>query len=180
MSLINPWNNLRTFFWRAYFGPTFCEGPMDLSLSVRPYVHFLSQDFSQDWLISCFFFYIFCMKLRDHKYSKLTEPNFLEKFFFAKTGQKSLKWSVYLFVHYGSSFSQNWLIKFVSYFAWSLRPISAQNWGSKVFWENSHLPENGPKCPKMPWFVCLSITATFFLGIRSLVFSDILYEVVGP
>ena len=46
--------------------------------------------------------------------------------------------------------------------------------GSQVFLENSCLPENRPKWLKMPWFACSSITATFFRGIGSLVFSDFL------
>ena len=98
-----------------------------------------------------------------------------------KMSQNYTKWfnlSVTTF-DYGSIFSQDLLIRFVSFFAWSWEAISTQNWRRQVFWENSSLPENGPKWSKFPWFVGLSNTATLFLGIGSLAFSDILYEVVG-
>ena len=62
---------------------------MNLGLSVHSYIHFLSQHFSKDWLIS--FFFILCMKLRDHKYSKLTEPIYLEKFLLVRKRAKMHK-----------------------------------------------------------------------------------------
>ena len=72
-------------------GPVLSKSPMNLCLSVRSCVHFLSQHFSQDWLIS---FLIFCMNLRANKSSKLAEHNFLEKMIaFAKTDQKGPNWS---------------------------------------------------------------------------------------
>ena len=64
------------------------------------FICLLLQHLSQDCLVS-FFFLIFCMKLRNHMYSKLTEPVFLEKFSLA------LKWArdvqngpIYSFVRY--------------------------------------------------------------------------------
>ena len=85
---------------------------------------------------------------------------------------KWLSLSITTFVHCGSAFSKGWLIKFVSYFAWSWGTISTQNWGSQVFWGDSCLLKKEPKWPKMPWFVCSSITETCFLGIGSLVFFE--------
>ena len=65
-----------------------------------PFVHYYSIFFR----IGPIFSFIFCMKLRDHKYSKLTEPNFLGKFLLA------LKWPrTAQFVHLSiaTAFSQN-------------------------------------------------------------------------
>ena len=140
-----------TFPLSRYFiliGPTFCEGPMKLGLSVHKYVHFLSHHFSQDWLFS--FFLIFCMKLRDCECSKLKEPNFFEQILLVwKRAKKFQNGLIDLSVHYSSIFSQDWLIRFASHFAWSWRTISTQNRESQVFKENSCLPKNGWKWSKM-------------------------------
>ena len=91
-------------------------------------------------------FFIFSIKLRDQKYSKLMEPKFLRKFS--------------LWQHYGRIFSQDWHVRFVSYLAWRR---STWNSGSQVLLDNSCLPENWPKWLRMLWFVCLSImTRTCF------------------
>ena len=58
------------------------------------------------------------MKLRDHEHSKLTEPNFLEKFLVVqKRAKKAQNGPINLFAHYSSISSQDSLIRFVSYFA---------------------------------------------------------------
>lgn len=50
-------------------------------------------------------FFVFCLKLSDHNYSKLTELIFLEKFLLErKWARKFRNDSIYLFVHYGSIF----------------------------------------------------------------------------
>lgn len=120
---------------------------MKLGLSIRKYVHFLSHHFSQDWLFS--FFLIFCMKSRENC-SKLIEPKIFEQILLVwKLAKKSQNGLIYLSVHYSSIFSKDWLIRFISHFAWSWRTISTQNRGSQVFKENSCLPENGWKRSKM-------------------------------
>ena len=103
-------------------------------------------------------FFIFCIELRDHWYSKLMEPSFLGKLLLAQKQAKK--------AHNGPT------CPFVCYYNIFLRI------GSLVFF-----CENGPKMPKMIWFVCSSIMVAFFLRIGSLdlsLFSDILYELVGP
>ena len=45
------------------------KGPKWSDLSVRPWQHFFSELIHEICLI-------FCMKFRDHKYSKLEEPSF--------------------------------------------------------------------------------------------------------
>ena len=49
-------------------------------------------------------FFIFSMKLRDHRYLKLTEPNFLEKFLLArKQAKKAQSDPICVFVRYDST-----------------------------------------------------------------------------
>ena len=107
-------------------------------------------NFFQDWLIS---FFIFCMKLRDNKYSKLTETNFLGKFLpVQKRVKKAQNGPIYLFVHCGSIFPEDWLIRFVSYFAWSWGSYVLKTEGAKFFekfllaWKQTKLTQNALIC----------------------------------
>ena len=64
-------------------------------------------------------------------------------------GQKGPK-LIYLIVHYGNIFSQDWLIRFVSCFAWSWAAIKVLKTGGakffeKFFGENSCLSESRSK-----------------------------------
>ena len=133
---LTPYWNL---FWTHALRGSYKFGP--LCPNVRPYLRpFLSQHFSQDWFTSLFvvfFLLIFCIKLRNHKYSKLTEPIFWENSRLPKNEPKRPN---------------------LRYFAWSWGTISTQNWQSQIFWENSRLPKRRPKWPKMARFVC-----SFFL-----------------
>ena len=68
------------------------------------------------------------MKLRDHKYEKLTESNFLEKFL---RGWKCAKMAQFIFLPVAIAF------------------FSGLAWRSRIFWENSCRPKNWPKLHKM-------------------------------
>ena len=86
-------------------GPTLFDGPMNLALSVCIYIytyaHFLSKHFSQDLLIS----FIFCMKLRNHRFSKLTGLNFFVMLSLArKWDKKAQNGPIFPFIHYCSIF----------------------------------------------------------------------------
>ena len=134
------------------------EGPNWPNLCVPQ----LWKHFFQDWLI---LFYI----LHEVEWLKVLKIEgakfFLKILACVKTSQKCPKWSNLI------SVCPLWL-HFFSEFCMNLRGYKAQ--GSQVFSENSCLPENRPKWLKLPRFACSSITATFFRGIGSLVFSDIL------
>ena len=70
-------------------------------------------------------FFIFCMKLRDNKYSKLKEPSFLRKLSLAWKRTKITKnVLICLLVHYGNIFPWDWLISFFWCFVWSRGTIS--------------------------------------------------------
>ena len=93
-------------------------------------------------------FFIFCMKLRDHKYSKLTEPIFLGKFSFAwKQAKKAQIDLICVVIHYYLFFSG--LVHWFWYFAWSGGTMNSQYWQNWI-WENPSLPESKPKGPKWP------------------------------
>ena len=68
-----------------HIGTTLCESPMHLGPSGRTYVHFYHNIFLR---IGTSVFFTFCMKLRDHKYSKLTESDFWGKFSLAQKWAK--------------------------------------------------------------------------------------------
>ena len=75
---------------------------MNLGLSLLLYVDFLSEHFSQDWLIS--FFYIL-HEIEGPKYSKLPEPIFWGKILACpKVGQKAQNGLIYVLVHYDRTF----------------------------------------------------------------------------
>ena len=78
-----------------------------------------------------------------------------------KVGQKALNDLNCPFVHYYSILLRIGSLVFL-YFARGWWTISTQNWMSQIFWKFFHLPESGPKRPKMAWFVCLSVTRVFF------------------
>ena len=103
-------------------------------------------------IIGSLVFFIFCIKLRDHKYSILTEPNFFGKILASpKMGQNgticpsifplrqhcSQDWvSIFVIVYLFYLF----IYLFFWYFAWSWGTISTQNSRSQVFWDNFCLP----------------------------------------
>ena len=98
------------------------------------------------------FFFIFCMKLRDHKYSKLTKPNFFFKFLLSRKNAKNCpKWP---------NLS---ICCFFLYFAWRWGTIS--NWRSRFFLGKFSLAQNQVKMSKMAQFVHLSVTTAFFSGL---------------
>ena len=116
-----------------------CEGPMNLGLSICMYIHFLPQHLSQDWQIS--FFFIFCLKFRDHKYLKLTELNFLGKFSLAR------KWANLPICPFLQHFSQNWLLNFFFIFCRKLRDHKYSKLMEHNFLGKS-LPESRLRDPK--------------------------------
>ena len=100
-------------------------------------------------------FFIFCMKLRDHNYLKLMEPNFCGKFLLP--GKLAERPKMAQFIHLSITtpfFSGLAHIFLYIYFAWSLGTISTENWWTQVNWENFCLPERRPKGPTCP-LVCL-------------------------
>lgn len=127
---------------------------MNLGLSICMYIHFLPQHLSQDWQIS--FFFIFCLKFRDHKYLKLTELNFLGKFSLAR------KWANLPICPFLQHFSQNWLLNFFFIFCRKLRDHKYSKLMELIFLKNSGLPENRSKRPKVAWFVCSFVMRVFF------------------
>ena len=123
------------------------KGPKWSNLSICP----LLQHFSQDWLMSWFFMY-FGWKGWTISTQNWRSWIFWENSQFLETGPKGPKLSnlsIFLLLQH---FSQDWLISFIQYFAWSWEIISTQNWRSRIFFENSCLPENGPKRTKMVCF----------------------------
>ena len=96
ISTQNWWSRI---FWKKSCLPkSRLKGPKWPNLSICP----LLQHFSQDWVISSV---IFCVKLRDHKYSKLTGLNFLGKFSLAQKWAKKVQNGLLcVFLRYDSTF----------------------------------------------------------------------------
>ena len=111
------------------------------------------------FFVFCFVFLllIFCVKLRDHKYSKLMRSNFFGKFWFAQKRAKKPKMARFLCLPITTAL--------FSRLVWSWGKISTQNWRSWVFWKNSCLCKNGPKRPKMVWFSVRPLWQQFFSGL---------------
>ena len=72
--------------------PLLAEGTYKF-MPVRSFVRSLVTHFSRNWLV--IFFLIFCMKLGDHKYSKVTKPDFSGKISFPSFGPKRGKKRVF-------------------------------------------------------------------------------------
>ena len=103
------------FLENLYLPEIGSKGPEQPSLSISS----LIQHFSQNWQIS--FFLIFCMKLKDHKYFKLTEPNYLGKFLLARKWAKKAENGPVCQFAVLQHFSQDWLISFFWTFCMNLR-----------------------------------------------------------
>ena len=139
--------------------------------SVRTSVCFIWHHFSQDWLIS--FLFIFCIKLRDHNFSKPTEPIFWGE------NIKVPKWPRFvhlLLLH----FSQNWLVSFFNILH-ELRDhkyskLTKPNFLGKFLL----IRKRTKKTPRMVRFICSLIMTAFFLRISSIDLSHILRKVEGP
>ena len=72
-----------------------------------------------------FFALIFFMKLKDHSTQIWRSRNFWRNLAFAtKRVKMALNGPTYMFRYYSRIFYHNWLIRFVSYFAWSWVTIS--------------------------------------------------------
>lgn len=71
------------FVLKRLIGPTpIRKGPIDRGLSVCLSVGPSMCTTGVFWKLAYYFFLIFCMKLGDHKGSKMTQPDFSEKFAF--------------------------------------------------------------------------------------------------
>ena len=131
-----------------------------VSLSVRPSVSPWLKS-SQDWFIS--FFLFFCMKLRDHKRRKVTEPDFSGKFSFSQKWAKWPKNSVFGLLRKieSSIFARNYL-KCILWLA-NFLPKSH-------IWENCHSPDLCAKALNQSDRSIFQITITFELFNRFLYF----------
>lgn len=142
------------------FGSTLCESPLNLGLSVCGYVYFLSQHFSLDWLIS---FFIFCVKLRDHKCSKVTAESFGKSNTCLKESQKAQNGHICPFVC-TSEFFLELSHQFLLILCMQLRDHKylklTANFSRKFL-----LAWKWAKRPKMAQFIHLSVTTVFFSGL---------------
>ena len=164
ISTQNWWSRI---FWENYYLPK--KGPKWPNL----YIFLFLWRFYQNWYV---IFFIFCMKLRNHKHSKLKKPNFYGKFLLTQNqAKRAQNGTIFSFVCYNCTFFEDWLISFFWYFVWRWRP---QNWCSQISWENSYLCKNRPKRPKMLLFIC-PLWLHFFLRIGSLDLSHISQKIEG-
>ena len=105
------------------------------------------------------------MKLRNHKYSKLTQLNFLGKFLLVgKQAKIAPKWPIVSICPLHSIsfriFSLLLLLIFWHY-AWSWGTISTTNW-HPIFFEKFVLARNWVKRPRIAQFVHKFVNTAFF------------------
>ena len=132
------------------------------------------------WGLSHWFCFIFFMKLRDHKYSKLTELNFLGNFslIWKQAKRPEIAWLVFLSIYGNTFFRIGSLVFFI--FCMKLR--------YHKYWKLTELIFFGKFLPAQKWarkaqngpiFVFVRYDS-IFLRIGPLVFFYILDEVEGP
>ena len=94
-------------------------------------------------------FLIFCLKLSDHKYSKLTKWNFFEKILaWPKMGQKAQNGSICQFVHYYSIFLRIFSLVFFYILHRVERPLVLKTDGAKFFGKIIACTKAGQKGPQ--------------------------------
>ena len=109
---------------------------------------FLQQQLLQDWPSICFLYFAWSWGTisTQNSGSQVSGEKFYLAWKQAKMTQNAL---ICLLVHYVNFFSWEWLISFFWYFVRSCGTISTWNWGSQIFWENSHLAKNVQKWLKI-------------------------------
>ena len=120
------------------------------------------------------------MNLRDHKYSKLMEPNFLRKFLLArkltKTAQNCL---ICVFVRYNSTFFRIGALVFLI-FCMKLRNRNYSKLTESSFLKKFLLVQEWTKNVQNSPVYLFVLYGSIFLRIGSLDFSHILHKVEGP
>ena len=93
ISTQNWWSRI---FWENYYLPK--KGPKWPNL----YIFLFLWRFYQNWYV---IFFIFCMKLRNHKHSKLKKPNFYGKFLLTQNqAKRAQNGTIFSFVCYNCTF----------------------------------------------------------------------------
>ena len=126
------WHTRRKYtkYFNFNFGPELekFKGPIKSLLSVSQSVC-LSVRYALFSELAHYFFLIFSMKLGDHRWWKVTEPDFSWKFVFGQKGPKRAKNGPKMTL---LDFSQNCVKR-------------GKKWPNQIFRENSYLAKNGQK-----------------------------------
>ena len=153
--LISYWTNPIRGFYEFF-----------LWLSFRSFI-LITTFFSR---LARYFFMTLCMKLKNHKYSRLWESNFFGKILARRTTARN--GPIFPFVLYYSVFFCHWFISFLFYIlhevegSWEYFVICTQNWWSRIFLKKFlFVQKRAKKAQNDPIFSCFPITEAFFYSL---------------